>query len=134
MRFGKLIDHLRWAWPDVTWESGAFFATQQGVFAGTIIVCIDCTAMGLSLLAAQPIIDALHVIGALAFMLIAYGINKRSRIAAVSGLLLYLLESALLPASPDYRLWLLQLLLGVMFVNALRGTFAYHRYHKAVTL
>jgi hypothetical protein len=139
-----LIDYLRWAWPDVRWESGAHFATQQGVFAGAFIVCIECSKIGLSLLTVRPVIDAVNVIGVVAFTLIAYGIHKRSRIAAVLGLALYLMKAVLglalhlvekadLPSGTDYPLWMLQLVMVVMFVNAARGTFAYRRYHKAVT-
>ena len=66
------------------------------------------------------------------FATIAWGIDRQSRVAAVSGLLLHIVNHAprwdhYLSGGPGFVMAVLFLL---FFVHGVRGTFAYHRHQR----
>ena len=71
-------------------------------------------------------------IDSLVFALIAWGIYKMSRTASVLGLLFYLFQQIV--AYPSFgfefkvRRIMMPAILILMFINSIRGTFAFHKY------
>lgn len=81
----------------------------------------------------QDVFNPLLFVDALLYGAIAWGIQRMSRIAAIAGLTLYLLSRILLQMSgvPTNLLGLaIATLISVAFINAIRGTFAYHRFKR----
>jgi hypothetical protein len=70
------------------------------------------------------------------FAAIAFDIGKMSRIAAIAGLLLYILgrfnfwSMSHIPGFPEI---LLTSYITSTFINSIRGTFAYHKFRKNCT-
>ena len=73
-------------------------------------------------------VGASAVVDALLFIMVGFGIWRYSRVAAVSGLLLFIAERLFLWATARHRPGGLAVLLLLGFVNGVRGTFAYHRF------
>jgi hypothetical protein len=62
------------------------------------------------------------------FLLIAWGIYKMSRVAAISGLALYIIERIGMFINYDVSGVVITTILIIMYVNAIRGTFAFHKF------
>ena len=118
----------KWYWEDVSDISGAEKAINGGFWAALIVACITGLVAALALTGTKLLgIGASAFLDAAIFAAIAMGIKRKSRFAAVAGLCMYVLE----------RLYMLQrsgaggIVMGViftlLFVNAVRGAFAYHR-------
>jgi hypothetical protein len=118
----------KWYWEDVSDVSGAEKAINGGFWAAVFVACITALVAGLALAGTKLFgIDASAFLDAAIFAGIAVGIKRKSRFAAVAGLCLYVLE----------RLYMLQrggaggivmgILLTLLFINAVRGAYAYHR-------
>jgi len=58
---------------------------------------------------------------------IAFGIYRRSRIAAVSALVLYLIGRGFVWVTAGPKIGALPVLVTLAFLNGVRGTFAYHK-------
>jgi hypothetical protein len=69
------------------------------------------------------------------FGVIAWGIYWMSRVAAIAGLGLYILEQVASVATTDSKhgFGAITIIIILAFVNSVRGTFAYHRLRKAET-
>ena len=81
-------------------------------------------------------IDGWALVDAAIFAAIAWGIYQMSRVAAVAGLVIYILEKIYMHAVAGASIGaglLVSLLITLAFVNAVRGTFAYHRMKQADT-
>jgi hypothetical protein len=89
-----------------------------------------------ALLAILGVVDRSALIDAVLFGLIAFGIYKLWRTAAVIGLVLFISEKIFMVAigfsSPvqSSSALIVALILVVCFVNGVRGTFAFHRLRK----
>ena len=82
-------------------------------------------------------IDSGAFVDAALFLMVAWGIHRCSRIAAVLGLVLYLFErantayvSVTSSGSPNP---VMLIVITVAFVNSVRGTFAFHRFKQDKT-
>ncbi len=64
------------------------------------------------------------------FIIIGLGIYKMSRIAAVLGFIFYVAEQVNMMASYGTRPSFLMIVFVITYINAIRGTFAYHKYEK----
>ena len=64
------------------------------------------------------------------FALIAFGIYKMSRLAAVLGLLLYLWGQLSQILATGKTNFILVILFTLYFIHGIRGTFAYHKLKK----
>lgn len=118
-----------WWWPSVDDEESARRAALQGV--GAAIVCMVITA-GFGIFGILGMgIDSVTDGALLGF--VAYATFRMSRVAAVAGLIYYVCSRIyLLIVRPDMRaaslLGVLMLtIFALCFVNAVRGTYAYHR-------
>ncbi len=105
---------------------------KQGVWAAIFVALITGIVASLSFLSHKAIlgVSIFALIDAAMFALIAYGIHKKSRTAAVSGLCVYLLERLYMLKSGGANgggATLMAMFLTLAFVTAIRGTFAYAR-------
>ncbi|HBL58637.1 MAG TPA: hypothetical protein DDZ80_09010 [Cyanobacteria bacterium UBA8803] len=127
-------------WASIDSIETAKQAAQQGVWAAafvaiiTSIFAIVSVALGGSLPEGMPAIDAWAFWDVGIFVAIAWGIHKMSRFAAVAGLVLYIVEQIIMRISnpSNFGAGLFIVILFILaFINAVRGTFAYHRFRRA---
>ena len=117
-----------WVWLKVDGRRRAQNAIEEGFWAA-IFVC-GMTALLLLISALKDperfaVDEALMVV---IFGFIAFGIRRRSRAAALAALILFVLGRiyAVVSGAPWYLL--LSVLITLAFLNAARGTLAYHRF------
>ena len=118
-------------WPAVNDTDDARSAAKQGVwyalFFGTgtaVIATLNLAGVTNNLLG----LDAYAYGDAAVFLALAFFINRMSRIAAVLALAFYIAERlAQVLSGQIYGGGIAVIFLGLFFVNAVRGTFAYHR-------
>jgi len=128
---------LAWAYPNINDRASAIRASRQGVIAAVIVSAITAV---LALLAGRservatvPGIDAYALIDAVLFAIVAFGMWRHSRVAAVSGVVLFVGEKLYLWAAVGHRPGGVAALLFLGFVNGVRGTFAYYRSSPAAS-
>ena len=71
--------------------------------------------------------DPSALVDAALFAIVAWGLWKKSRAAAVSGLLLYAIERLYMWSTVGMQNPIVPVLLTLMFINGVRGTFAWKR-------
>lgn len=114
-----------WVWPSLLDVESASKATWQGFYAATFVAI--ATAAGA--LAGhfgyfeRYGVDLTGLADSAIFAVIAFGISKYSRVAAVSGLVFYLIEKAVLILSYDQKVGGLTLIIILAFINSIRGAF-----------
>jgi hypothetical protein len=122
-------------WPDVETIEGAKWATRQAFWAAIFCVGVTLFFVVLSLFGVEIIkgFGVSSLIDAALFAAIAFGLRRKSRFAAVAGLVLYLAERAYswtetgsIGGNPALAI---VLILG--FVAGVRGAFAYQRLVRA---
>ncbi|MES2459125.1 MAG: hypothetical protein V4671_00980 [Armatimonadota bacterium] len=115
-------------WPPVSTREEARTATKGGVIVCGIIAVLT-GALALYSLFGKPIlgITPASFIDVVLFAAIGFGIWKMSRVAAVAGLIIYLIEQGYQWATIGPKSPIVTLLFTLYLVNAVRGTFAYHR-------
>jgi hypothetical protein len=125
---------MAWYWQTIEDESSAEHATKAAVGVSGFIAAVTALFAILSIVYHKPIfgLDGWGLVDALIFALIAWRISKVSRAWAVVGLLIYLLEVGYkLATNPSGALGVLTIIFILTYINAIRGTFAYHRYRNA---
>lgn len=122
LRFGKL--HQNFLWPDIRDAASAQAAARLAMWAA--FACSGITALtaflannGVTLVGDGP---QMAVQRASLYGLLAIGIHRLSRSAAVLSLLIFLLER-----TRDSGPIALTIILLICFVNGVRGTVAFHR-------
>lgn len=120
---------ISWFWPTIVDVQSSKVAAQQGVWAAAYIAGITfllalMNALGIKLMDFDPV----TLVDAVPFMIISWGIHKFSRTAAVAGLFLYLVERAYAWATVGPRAPIMAVFFTLMFVNAVRGTFAFRKF------
>ncbi|QKD82272.1 hypothetical protein HPC62_08805 [Thermoleptolyngbya sichuanensis A183] len=128
----------RW-FPEIDSIATAHRVARQGVIASLILAGVT-TAFAIAatqntlpseLLELDEVFNPLLFVDALIYGAIAWGIQRMSRIAAIAGLSIYLLSRVLLHLSgmPTNLFGMaIVTLISVAFINAIRSTFAYHRF------
>ncbi|MBV9863906.1 MAG: hypothetical protein JO316_01000 [Abitibacteriaceae bacterium] len=120
-------------WPAMHDMESARQVARQGTVAAAL--CAGMTTLAVMLSAAGVHLlnintDAL--VDAFIFGVIALGIARMSRLAAVAGLALYLIERAATWNSMGFAPSLVYLVIFTnLFINGVRGTFAFHRFKDA---
>ena len=125
---------MAWYWPTIGDERTAENATKAAVGVSGFIALLTALTAILSIAYHKPIfgIDGWGLADGAIFALIAWRISKVSRIWAVAGLLIYLLEVGVkLATSPSGAVGVLTIVVISTYISAIRGTFAYHRYRKS---
>ena len=125
---------MAWYWPTIEDESSAENATKAAVGVSGFIAAVTGLAAVLSIAYHKPILglDGWGLADALIFAFIAWRISKVSRTWTIIGLLMYLVEVGYkLLTDPNGALGVLTIIFILMYINAIRGAFAYHNYRKA---
>jgi hypothetical protein len=119
-------------WPSIHDEKSARQAASQGMWAsffcsGATVLAVFLTHSGM--LPFQGITD-LALLDAGAFAVLGMGIRNMSRIAAVAAMILYLFERVAMAGKLGPSGTPIVVIIGVVFcfLNALRGTFAFHNF------
>ena len=121
-------------WPPTTTTASARFAVTQAFWAAT--VCAAGVALLVTLNQLTPDAGSRFpfrfgaLLDAVAFAAVAIGLSRGSRVAAVCGLGLYLVEEALVLRQARPFTMVIVLLFTVAFVNGVRGAFALHRHES----
>ncbi len=126
----------RWYWPQFGNVADAEQASNGGFWAALfcgVVTALFATVSVVTHASAMGIGAGAYVDAAL-FGLIAWRIRRRSKAFAVAGLCLFVLEKIFQYATqPQFAI--VGLALGVvllmLFINGVRGTFAYHRMSSA---
>jgi len=121
------MSHL---WPKIVDLETAVKASRQGIWAALLGVLItSCIIAYNRITGVQALgIDEWSFLDAFLMVLIAWGIHRKSRFAAFAGLVIYLAGQAILRSEYGGGGIVLTIIFTLMFVNSVRGTFAYHKY------
>jgi hypothetical protein len=114
-------------WPDVSTEAGAARATKQAFWAAVIVAVVTMFFAALSLLG----LDASALIDAVLFGVIAFGLHKKLRTAAVCGLVLYGIERVYMWSTVGFTNPVVPLVLTLAFISGVRGTYAWQRLRRS---
>ncbi len=122
-------------WPTLSTIESARTAAMQGCWAASLGgIITGLFAVG-SMYGFQPVkgIDIYSLVDAALLLLLSLGIWKMSRIAAVVALIYFVLSKVVLiidngPGNP-----IVMIIFGFLYVNGVRGTFAYQKYKKMGT-
>jgi len=122
------MQNKKWFWPDVSDMDGAREAARYGMWcavfvAGVTTFVVLLAIFGVSIMGTKPtaLFDAILFAG------IAFGLSKNSRFAAVAGFVLFALEKIymLVTTGSFLAVGVLGIIIGLGFLNSIRGTFAY---------
>ncbi len=120
----------KWVWPAITDLESAKFAARQGFYAAVFLAVI-------SALIVIVMVDLWGLVDVVLYAVIALGIYKMYRIASIAGLTRSLLGiGSLWVVNLDvsilsYVIVILPfLVLVLMFINSVRGTFVHHKFVK----
>ncbi|MBD2328726.1 hypothetical protein [Alkalinema sp. FACHB-956] len=119
--------------PPIVTLGDAQAVAQQGTWAACFVMgmtTIVAIASMFGLLPATFPVNAWALIDAALFAGIAWGIYQMSRVAALAGLIIYCIERVYMQIALGPKVGagiIVTMLLICAFINAVRGTFAYHR-------
>ena len=119
-----------WVWPDVSSRRQIHFAILEGYCAALATAALFVFSAIIAHVGSYQI-DALSILLELAYVALfaglAFGIDRRSRTAAVVALSVYVLNFLLITIQHGPRGFIPAALISVALLNAVRGTFAYHK-------
>ena len=126
-----LPKRLEWIWPSIVDSTSAQKASKQGLWAsawcaGATIIFVVLSRLGIQMFN----FDMWALFDAFLFIVIGWGIHKMNRIASISGFVLYLLERISMWTEYGLKNPAIVIIISLMFINAIRGTFAYHKFSK----
>ncbi|MEM9216666.1 MAG: hypothetical protein AAGD25_20245 [Cyanobacteria bacterium P01_F01_bin.150] len=122
--------------PATTTLADARKTAKQGYWASLLVAGATTAIILIGIWAGQPItgmdINLWAFIDVSIYVAIAIGIYRMSRIAAIAGLSLYVINQIymLTVTGPRASGLGIMLLIVFAFINGIRGTFAYHRLKK----
>jgi hypothetical protein len=122
---GSAIKWKNRIWPVIVDGESAEKAARQGFWAAIFAAIINFTFVSLEINGSGALVDAAF------FAVIAFGLYKMSRSAAVLGIVYYFLTRAGWWSYRDWQNVWLAGLISLMFINSIRGTFAYHKLKMA---
>ncbi len=122
-----------WLWPSIHDLASAKDANKQGLIAS-----IWCAVWLFVITASQIFSDKTisasslsELMNVTAFVLIAWGIYKKVRIAPIAGLVVYLFPRVPYWIENGPKNILFGIIISLAFVTSIRGAFAYHKSSKA---
>lgn len=122
----------KWYWPTIVDRQGAIEASNKGVWASLFISVVTFILATASLIFSESFggYDAWSLIDAAIYGLIAWGIHRRSRICAVAGPVLFVVDKVVQHAA--FGLGMLGIAVAgffvALFIVGIKGTFEYHRF------
>ena len=126
-----LYKRIEWIWPPVTDAASAQRASKQGIWACTWCAGVTLFFVLLSVFGVRLFgLDMWALSDVLLFIVIGWAIYKMNRFAAIAGLALSIIERAYMWAEYGPKNPVIALIITLMFINSIRGIFAYHKYHK----
>ena len=124
-----------WIWPVIVDVETARRVSRQGFWAATWVAGVTALLALLSTLGVNIWnFDLYALVDALIFAIIGWGIHRLSRTAAVAGICLYLLERAYMWATFGPKNPFVAAIFILMFINGVRGTFAFHKFSREAML
>ncbi len=128
---------MSWYWNEIGDKYSAKYATTTAVWISYLIAAADALMAILSLAYHRPIIglNGWALLDAGLFAVVGWRIGRLSRAWAVVGLSLYLLEALASIRTRGFAVGslgpgMVAIVFLIAYLNALRGTFAYHKYVK----
>jgi len=120
-----------WIWPQIHDEASAEIAVKEAVGYASVVALVTAGIATASIFLGRPVVgyDAWNYLDAVLVGLIAFGLWKHSRVAAVAGLLYWLITTYI--KSQNGRVGLVTILVFLGFIHGVRGTFAYRKYRSA---
>ncbi|BAZ03679.1 hypothetical protein [Calothrix sp. NIES-3974] len=108
---------------------------RQGTWAACFVAGMTTLLVLGSIFAPLPLgipVNVWSLIDAVIMGIIAWRIYRMSRVAALAGLIYYIIgQISMFSASEGkYKVGFVTILITLAFVNSVRGTFAYHRLQK----
>jgi hypothetical protein len=122
---------FEWIWPAVDTPESARFAIRQASWAAIFVCGMTALVAVVSIMAPDPRLPLgpWALVDATIFGAVAFGIRRESRVAAVAGLGVYIVEQIHLTTLPGQRrvgaMFVVAALLCA-FVGGIRGAFALH--------
>ncbi len=117
-----------WFWPKVSDRKNAQFAITEACLVAVALAVITAILATVEVL--RPATEgpgAEAFVSPVVFAGIAFGIYRKSRLAAISGLALYLAERAYVLVKVGPSIGFIPVLVALAFLHGVRGTFAYHK-------
>ena len=128
---------MSWYWNEIGDKDSARYATTTAVWISYLIAAVNGLIAVLSLAYHKPIIglNGWALLDAFLFTVIGWQIARLSRTWAVVGLSVYLLEVLISIGTRGFAVsgfgpGIVAIVFLIAYLNALRGTFAYHKYVK----
>jgi hypothetical protein len=126
----------KWYWPDVSDLDGAKLAVRNGMWYAVFVAGVTALFAFLAMAGVKFMgIKADALLDAALFAGIAYGLSRYSRIAAVAGFALFVLEKIymLVTTKSVFSVGILGVIIALGFWNSIRGAFAYAKLGGAPT-
>lgn len=127
----------KWYWPTIVDLPSAIAASNKGVWAAGTVAALTAVVASVSLWRSDSIagVDAWGFIDAFLFGAIGIGIYWRSRICAVAGLVLFIIEKIFQLAAIGLGILGMGVagFLIVLFLIGVKGTFAVHKLRSGTT-
>lgn len=122
----------QWHWPEISDQATAAEAAKSGFWAAICVAVVTAVFATIALVTQKEVasIDPWAYLDAVFFAIIAWRIKKYSRVFAVIGILLFIIEKAILAQTQGAAGLPLAVIFLLMFINGARGVFAYHKYSK----
>jgi len=122
-----------WFWPKINDLESAKEASKLGFWAALFVAVVTTIFATIALATQEEIasINAWAYLDAFLFGIIAWRIKRYSRVFAVIGIILFVIEKAMLATTQGAAGWPMAIIILLMFINGARGVFGYHRYKKS---
>jgi len=135
----RATNRFHWFWPSVQTLQSAHKATRQAFWIALVVVVVTAIFSILAIGGVQTSIlsSPWSLVDAALFGAIAIGLYRYSRVAAVAGLVLYVLNQVwkymLSEDAFPTHWWVMSLAFTLVFLGGVRGAFSYHRLKRAAT-
>ena len=117
-----------WVWLKVDSRRRAQNAIEEGFWAATFVAVTAAFFVLIDVMKDPDQYAIQGLLSVIVFGFIAFGIRRRSRAAALIALLLYVSDRVFALISTGHGNLVLPVFITLAFLNAVRGTIAYHRF------
>ena len=126
----KKHNPMSWYWNEISDKDSAADATRTAVVVSYVIAGLTALLAILSVATRKSIfgLNGYSLVDAGLFAIAGWRISKLSRAWAVVALALYLIETVASISTRGFGFGVVTIIFILAYINAIRGTFAYHRY------